>query len=73
MGFVSIPFKRESSSEHGAPAQENPSVVIEFQFPSNGKVVPNEINHIDTGGGDYKVSIPFKRESSSEQREIALE
>ena len=39
---------------------------LEFQFPSNGKVVPNEnhgnIAQIET----RKVSIPFKRESNSE-------
>ena len=88
---VSIPFKRESSSEHVLPIREKsvvefpfpsngkvvPNVKLiyaednhneEFQFPSNGKVVPN-LTYNDKNKLSYHlslVSIPFKRESSSE-------
>ena len=41
---------------------------FKFQFPSNGKVVPNKDTGIADIGGSF-VSIPFKRESSSELSE----
>ena len=41
---------------------------VEFQFPSNGKAYLNYPHYYELGGKDIPVSIPFKRESISEQR-----
>ena len=63
--IVSIPFKRESGSKPLRQLQIEKRWT-EFQFPSNGKAVPN-----DTHGGwethAGNVSIPFKRESGSKR------
>ena len=63
--LVSIPFKRDSSSELLALIALM-RMMMSFQFPSNGIVVPNK--HFKHKPSYLpKVSIPFKRDSSSEQ------
>ena len=49
--FVSIPFKREGLSELKIPTT-NPMVTKEFQFPSNGKVFPNQIQILENNVGN---------------------
>ena len=68
---VSIPFKRESSSEQKRIRKRERLAQYEFQFPSNGKVVPN-CSAVHPRSFRQYVSIPFKRESSSEQVEQIL-
>ena len=47
---VSIPFKRESTSK---PEESYIPIVgvYKFQFPSNGKLLPNEMKNIETYKG----------------------
>ena len=64
--MVSIPFKRDSSSElRTIVNSQSESLITMFQFPSNGIVVPNQ-KWRPTAFNDVVVSIPFKRDSSSE-------
>ena len=65
---VSIPFKRESVSQGIA---NYPSIKAEeaFQFPSNGKAYHKHRVVLEYFGGQRMlVSIPFKRESVSQDR-----
>ena len=46
--------------------------MVKFQFPSNGKVFPNDYeSSVEYTMG--KVSIPFKREGISEQRALLVQ
>ena len=67
--FVSIPFKREGLSERTESCSYSMQRIEKFQFPSNGKVFPNNWRTSWTIRGHYLVSIPFKREGLSERGE----
>ena len=46
MSHVSIPFKREGLSERVTFEKPGVTITIKFQFPSNGKDFPNEMNDV---------------------------
>ena len=62
--MVSIPFKRETSSKLEDTTSVTNGSVIMFQFPSNGKLLPNSTGDF-VAVKPFFVSIPFKRETSS--------
>ena len=85
--IVSIPFKRESGSKGLLSLKRpNPSVawesgstsrqcrlLIEFQFPSNGKADPKVMEYLPlTCERILEFSIPFKRESGSKASKKVL-
>ena len=61
---VSIPFKRENFFQTRLLASTPPRLHLQFQFPSNGKLLPNPALP-STPKKPELVSIPFKRETSS--------